>query len=146
MAADQLQQWRMSYIEAELPVGLHQQRELFVLLEAGIVFTAVAWWLDLHLLAFTAQADIMLTLWMCWGNRILEEFTWDKNKRQLLIHCVYPLNTYVQKQWHNQLAWPESFKEVFIHCHAYLETVIINIRISCFDWPTVQNQKIFDLK
>lgn len=42
MAADQLQQWGMSYVEAELPVGLHQQRELFVLLEAGIVFTSVA--------------------------------------------------------------------------------------------------------
>lgn len=65
----------MSYIEAELPVALHQQRELFVLLEGGIVLTAAARQPDIHLLAFAAQAYIVLTLWMCWGNGILEKFT-----------------------------------------------------------------------
>ena len=65
----------MSYIEAELPVALNKQGELFVLLEAGIVLTAAARRPDLHLLAFTAQADIMLTLLMCGGDGILKQFT-----------------------------------------------------------------------
>lgn len=92
MAADWLQQRRMSYIEAKLPVALHQQRKLFVLLEAGGVPTAAARWPDLHLLAFAAQADIMLTLCMCWGNGILEQFTWYRKERKLL-NNIHPLCT-----------------------------------------------------
>jgi len=75
MAADRLQPRRMSDIETELPVALHQQRELFVLLEAGVILTAAARRPELHLLAFAAQADIMLTLCMRRGNGILEQFT-----------------------------------------------------------------------
>lgn len=55
----------MGYIKTQLPVALNQQSEPFVLLEAGIVLTSAARCPNLHLLAFTAQADIMLTLWMC---------------------------------------------------------------------------------
>lgn len=74
MVADRMQQRRMDDVEAELPVGLHQQRELLVLLKAGRVLAAAARCPDLHFLAFAAQADIMLALRMCRGNRILEQF------------------------------------------------------------------------
>lgn len=88
MVADGMQQRRMDDIEAELPVGLHQQRELLVLLEAGGVLAAAARRPDLHFLTFAAQADIMLALWMCRGNRILEQFAWSKKQRATFLQGV----------------------------------------------------------
>lgn len=88
MVANGMQQRRMDDVEAELPVGLHQQRELLVLLEAGRVFAAATRRPDLHLLAFAGQADIMLALWMCRGNRILEQFAWSKKQRATFLQSV----------------------------------------------------------
>lgn len=81
----------MNHIEAQLLVALDEQGQLFVFLKAGIVLTAAAF--DLHLLAFTAQANIMLTLWMCGGKRILQQFTLDIKKKLSIylfvnVYCV----------------------------------------------------------
>lgn len=65
----------MNYVETELPVTLDEQRELSVLLEAGVVLTPTAGRLQLHPLTLTAATDVMLTRRVGGSDGVLQQVT-----------------------------------------------------------------------